>query len=404
MAQRTPSFTRHYGIKIDAKKLVKLKDESRFEPVIGQPGDGSSPSCAIHDEYHEHDDDGQFETMSTGMVGRDQPIQLVITTAGADTAGPCALLQDDVQNILEGTTRSTGEHIYGMIYSIDPIDDWTSEEALIKANPNYGVSVNPTTLRRDQKYASEHARKQNGFKTKHLNLWVSSATSWLNMEWWKNCADASLSLEDFRGCECWIGMDLSSKQDFTAVSLLFRKMIDGVMHFYLFGRYYLPEDRINEEDNRHYQSWNHDGHIYATSGARIDYEEIEAHVISDIEKYDIELIGFDPDGAEECTQRIVNEKSDVTRVEVKTTFTDISDSMKEFESLVKAGLMHHNDNPALNWMMSNVIAKETDNGKRVRPVRANRNKKIDGAVSAMNAYAVQMTVEENETMPGIYVS
>ncbi|WP_282673106.1 terminase large subunit domain-containing protein [Moraxella nonliquefaciens] len=69
--------------------MNRVADGSRFEPVIGKPGDGSSPSCAVIDEYHEHKDDTLYDTMETGMGARNQPIMLVITTAGATIGGAC---------------------------------------------------------------------------------------------------------------------------------------------------------------------------------------------------------------------------------------------------------------------------------------------------------------------------
>ncbi len=35
---------------------------------------------------------------------------------------------------------------FGIIYGLDDGDDWTSESALIKANPNWGISVRPEVL------------------------------------------------------------------------------------------------------------------------------------------------------------------------------------------------------------------------------------------------------------------
>ena len=70
ICQRTPALCQKYGIEVNAKNLCVLANGSKFEPIIGNPGDGSSPSCSIHDEYHEHDTDDQVETMETGIRAR----------------------------------------------------------------------------------------------------------------------------------------------------------------------------------------------------------------------------------------------------------------------------------------------------------------------------------------------
>lgn len=398
MVERKKNLAKRFAIESHAKKLERRTDGSRFEPVIGQPGDGASPHCAIHDEYHEHDDDGQFDTMSTGMVGRLQPLQLVITTAGDNMAGPCYALQEDIQLILQNPSEKN-DHVYGMIYTIDPDDDWTSEQALIKANPNYGVSVNPETLRRDQLYAVENGRKQNTWRTKHLNQWMSSRNAWLNLEWWNQCKDEGFREDDLVGVDCYLGLDMSSKIDFSAYCLLFPKKVNGKIIYYCVVRLFLPEAQVQDEKNKHYQDWLQGGHFIQTDGSRIDHDLVEEMIINDVEKFNVGLLGFDPDGAEQITQRIVAAKPDLTRVEVRTTFTDASDPMKDLEGIVKDVRFRHQDNPVLNWMISNVIAKDTENGRRVRPVRASREKKIDGAVAIINA--LKMATLEELTGPDL---
>lgn len=88
MAKRTPALLTRFGVDVLARAIVRYDDASKFETIIGDPGDGQSPSCAIHDEYHEHPDDRQVNTMRTGMGAREQPLQVLITTAGDNLAGP----------------------------------------------------------------------------------------------------------------------------------------------------------------------------------------------------------------------------------------------------------------------------------------------------------------------------
>ena len=145
MAQRTPPLLRRFGIEVAAKALAIPGDGSKFETIIGDPGDGQSPSCSIHDEYHEHADDGQVDTMQTGMGARDQPLQVKITTAGDNLAGPCYAAIQEEREKLAGIGHNGGppldDETFFVEYTIDEGDDWKSEASLRKANPNYGVSV-----------------------------------------------------------------------------------------------------------------------------------------------------------------------------------------------------------------------------------------------------------------------
>jgi phage terminase large subunit-like protein len=186
MVERTQALQKAFGITVNAKSLTILSNGSKFEPLIGKPGDGASPSCAIVDEYHEHPDDTLYDTMKTGMGARENPLLLVITTAGSDRSGPCYSLEKDVEKVLEGTLQN--DRLFGIMYGIDQKDDWKSEAALIKANPNYGVSVFSDFLLDAQRDAINNARKQNVFKTKHLDEWVNAGIPGFNMAKWDDLA------------------------------------------------------------------------------------------------------------------------------------------------------------------------------------------------------------------------
>jgi phage terminase large subunit-like protein len=144
MAQKTPELLEHFGIEVNASNIHIMDNASRFEPVIGKPGDGSSPHCAIVDEYHEHADDTMVDTMETGMGAREQPLLLMITTAGDNMAGPCYQMQVDAQKMLEGVIED--DQTLALIYTVDAEDDWTKPETIRKANPNFGVSVSEDFL------------------------------------------------------------------------------------------------------------------------------------------------------------------------------------------------------------------------------------------------------------------
>lgn len=385
-------FRRYYGVEVQAKKLT-APPVSRFEPIIGTPGDGASPSCAIVDEYHEHANDNLYDTMVSGMGARSQPLALVISTAGSDGTSPCYSMQQDVQEMLEKQGEGLPEQ-FGIIFTIDEDDDWKSEAALIKANPNFGVSVGAEFLRVEQRTAIKSSRKQNKFKTKHLNVWVGAKEAYLNMVDWHAAAavDKSISLSMFAGESSCIGGDLSETDDLTAAVHCMRRTIDGKDHYYFWGRYYATEAKVEEIDK--YQEWVHDGHLIQCDGETIDYEQVEADIIEDTECVVAESFFYDPSGAAMLAQRLA--KRDIEAVKVPQSFTAFTAPMREFRRLLAAGRIHHDGNPVLAWCFSNVVAKETRDGKQMRPVKDARAAKIDGAVAALLAFIGQFRPEEDE--------
>ncbi|WP_250158317.1 terminase large subunit domain-containing protein [Escherichia coli] len=179
MCKRTPMLTEAFGIEVNASNMNRPEDGARFEPLIGNPGDGSSPHCAVVDEYHEHATDALYTTMLTGMGARRQPLMWAITTAGYNIEGPCYDKRREVIEMLNGSVPN--DELFGIIYTVDEGDDWTDPQVLEKANPNIGVSVYREFLLSQQQRAKNNARLANVFKTKHLNIWVSARSAYFNL-------------------------------------------------------------------------------------------------------------------------------------------------------------------------------------------------------------------------------
>jgi phage terminase large subunit-like protein len=113
-----------------------------------------------------------------------------------------------VTRLLDGVFEDDSQ--FGIVYGLDDGDDWTSEYSLMKANPNWGISVRPEILGPLQAKAMQLPSAMNNFKTKHLNEWVNADTAWMDMRSWDACADQDLDIESFAGQPCWIGLDLAS--------------------------------------------------------------------------------------------------------------------------------------------------------------------------------------------------
>jgi phage terminase large subunit-like protein len=399
MLERTEELRDALGAEVWAKALLTPADGSRFEPVIGKPGDGASPSCAIVDEYHEHDTSDLVDTMETGMGSREQPLLLMITTAGFNIAGPCYDQEQDAKKVLEGVLDDP--ELFVLIYTIDEGDKWDDPASLRKANPNFGVSVDEDFLLAQQRQAVNSASKQTRFKTKHLNIWCSAKSAWLNILDWNKCADYKLRPEQFVGCENWVTLDLASTSDVCVVMQVFKKQIAGKDHYYLFGKYFLPENAIeNDPKNRNaYRKWVIEGFLEQHDGAEIDYDLIREHTTDMLDQYQPVEVVFDPWRAAHMAQQLMKDGADA--VEFRQTVQNISTPMKELESAVKSGRLHHDGNPMLTWMISNVVAK-LDAKDNIYPRKEKPEQKIDGAVAAIMGIARAMSGDGSNQMPDDY--
>ncbi len=383
MVKRTPLLSEAAGIEVNASNMNRPSDGARFEPIIGNPGDGASPSCALIDEYHEHDSDNLYATMLTGMGARKQPLMLIITTAGANIEGPCYDKRREVIEMLEGLVPS--DELFGWIWTIDEDDDWKDPEVLAKANPNIGVSVYKEYLISQQQRAIKQPRFTNRFKTKHLGIWVTAKTGFFNMAQWEKLKDPTLTLEQFEGQPCILSFDLARKLDMNSMSRIFWRDIDGKRHYYSVApKFWVPEDTVFDNDNQKlaekYQKWVNQGLMYATDGAEVDYREIleEAKEASRINP--VLSSPIDPFGATNLGHQLDDEG--LEPITIVQNYTNMSDPMKEIEAAIASGRFHHDGNPIMTWCMSNVIGKYLPgNDDVVRPIKQGNDNKIDGAVT-----------------------
>lgn len=390
MARKLPALRKKFGLQLHAKKLTR-SDGSVFEPVIGQPGDGSSPHIAIVDEFHEQPTNEQYDTFDTGMGSRDQPMILTITTAGTNLDSPCYDLELRCRAMLDGTED---EHLFALLYGIDDDDDWTKPEAMIKANPNYGISVKSDYLLAQQQKAINSPRFTNIFKTKHLNQWASAKSAFFNMEKWKECEDKSLTIEQFKGVDCVQALDLARKLDMNSKARVFNKDIDGKTHWYCIApQFWVPYEQVFNNDNKQlgeqYQRYLTQGLLSVTDGAEIDYRDILADVLKSHLETPSSSIPIDPHGATNLGHNLMDEGLNV--VTVTQNYTNLSDPMKELEAAINSGRFHHDGNALMTWQISNVIGKHLQgNDDVVRPVKQKAINKIDGAVALIMAIGEAM--------------
>ncbi len=387
MAKRVPNFVSAFGVEVNAKSLTRPGDLAKFEPVIGKPGDGASPHCSITDEYHEHATDEQLATMETGMGAREQPLSIVVSTAGDNVAGPCRDDWLDCQKVLEGVNDD--DRLFAMIFTIDQEDEWSTEAALRKANPNFDVSVSGEFLLAQLRDAINNPRKQGHFKTKHLNLWVQARDAFINMQRWAECK-RELKLEDFKGRRCFVGMDLASKIDLTAIELLFPND-DGT--FARFGRYYLPEETVLLPENQHYQGWHRDGWLTATDGFQTDYFQVLDDIKQMAQDFEVVQFAFDPYNASMLVTACQDEG--LPMVSFSQTALNFSEPMKQLDALIRDRKIHHNGDPVMNWSMSNVTAK-LDRKDNVFPNKERPENKIDPFVALCMAMGVAMQAAEKQ--------
>jgi phage terminase large subunit-like protein len=381
MARRSQGFRSRFSVNVGAHNMNVLQTGSKFEALSaeGSTLDGLNIHFGCIDELHAHKTRTVYDVVETGTGKRDNSLLWVITTAGSNRAGICYEVRTFVTRLLDGVFEDDSQ--FGIVYGLDDGDDWTSEDSLMKANPNWGISVRPEILGPLQAKAMQLPSAMNNFKTKHLNEWVNADTAWMDMRSWDACADQDLDIESFVGQPCWVGLDLASKTDIAALVIVFAhpEIADA---FAVFGKYYLPEDTVNANGNSQYPGWMHTGRLTVTPGNVIDFSWIEADLNDLSLRFAVQAVAFDPFQATQLSTRMMSEG--LPMIEVRPTVLNFSEPMKTLEALVLQKKLVHDGDPVLGWMVSNVVA-HLDAKDNIYPRKERAENKIDGIVALIMA-------------------
>lgn len=386
MAERNAPLRNKFGLQVLANALYVPTSNSTFQAksAEGSTLDGLNTHLAIIDELHAHKTRAVYDVVETSTGKRKNSLMFVITTAGFDTSGICYEVRTMVTKVLEKSV--VDETQFGIIYGLDEGDDWTTVEALEKANPNWGISVRPEIITSLMKKAIALPSAVNNFKTKHLNIWCSASSAWMDMQAWE-AGEINVDRSDFEGQPCYIGLDVGAKNDVTAKVLLF----PVGKSFVVFADFYLPEAAVEKSTNSQYRGWVEEGWITQSGGAMTDLARIEEDIRDDLSRFDVKGIAYDPWNALQLATNLGNDGAPM--VEYRNTVQNFSDPMKSLEALVQDKRVNHDGNPVLRWMMGNVVAK-LDAKDNIFPRKERYENKIDGVVALIMALGISNTADE----------
>lgn len=348
--------------------------------------DGFNPQLVVNDEMEAWPGDQglkQYEVMTSALGARKQPLIISIATAGYVNDGIFDELFKRATTFLKGNSRE--KRLLPFIYMIDDIEKWDSIEELKKSNPNLGVSVSAEYYLEQIEIARNSISKKVEFMTKFCNIKQNSAVAWLDYWDVMKCVheEKPLSLEDFKGCYCVGGIDLSRTTDLTAASIVINR--DGINH--IFTRFYMPQKRYEvaiNEDNTPYNIYRDRGFLFISGENQVDYKDVYNWFIELVKVYKIKplKIGYDRYSANYLVEDLKTAGFHTDDVYQGTNLTPV---LHEFEGNLKDGLFDFGDNSMLAAHFLNVAVDINLNDSRMKPVKIEKRMRIDGAMSVFDA-------------------
>ena len=381
---------RKKSLKVLRNEIVFQKNNASLKVISADAstGDGLNPSMVILDELHEAVDSKLFDVLRSGQGFREQPLMLSITTAGFRIGGFCNQYEDYCKEILMG--QKVDDTLFALLYTLDDGDDWTDESNFIKSNPNLGVTVKRDWLCEQVNQAKNSPTLEVGVKTKNLNVWCSSSTTWIPEQYIrKSLMDVDLTeFKNKNNYLVYLGFDLAAISDLTALSIMF---VDPDTEEYFFKTwYYLPKSALDGKYNSElYKMWSSKGFLTLTDSETTDYNYIQNQIVYLYETFDVQGVFFDSWNAQMLVNNLTNLGLPMTAY--SQSIGNFNKPTKEMERLVLSDKVRFDNNPITRFCFDNVELKVDLNGNS-KPVGDHNAKKIDGVISMLNALGGYLSI------------
>ena len=368
---------RHFKQYRDKIKFDATKSFLQVLSSDGNSNDGWNSYFFVADEAHSYTADApMFNVMKSSQGMRDNPIALIITTAGFNLFGFC--YQQRTTNIEILTGAKTDDSQFTAIYTLDDGDRWQDENCWVKSNPNLGVTVKKQYLKEQVQQATNNTTLEVGTRTKNFNQWLASSDIWLSNDLLLKYTE-SFDLSRFKNETAYIGIDLAAVSDLTAVCAL----IQNNGKYYFKTWYFLPSATLEESANADkYKQWKREGHLIVTEGNVTDYDYILDTIKRINKDVIIQQIGYDKWNA---TQFAINAEAEgLPMEEYGQNIYNFNRPTRDFERILKGGKVIIDNNPITRFCFANVVLKE-DYNQNCKPTKTSNDNKIDGVIAMLTA-------------------
>ena len=369
----------------DRSRITHKKSGAFYRAMSsdGATAHGRSPVFALVDELHVWRKRDLWAAIKSGLLKTPGSLLAIITTAGIGAENLAYAEYAYAKKVASGEVIN--ESYLPIIFDAPPDADWRDEDVWSRVNP--GLSCNPPYPdlegMRERVREIEHKPAELAeFKQLNLNIWQDGAA---NPEWSLDVWDENaghLDLAALEGRPAWIGVDLSSRLDLTAVATAIQLGDDRIA---LHVQSFIPESGIRkraDEDSAPYVQWREAGWLTACAGDTIDFDQVEKHIRDMCAKFRVEEISFDRWRAQDMMAHL--EADGLPVAEFPQTVATFARPVIDFETAMFERRLVHGGNPLLRWAVGNVVMYRDSSDNR-KPVKKQSTDRIDPAVAAIIA-------------------
>lgn len=367
MYQQSPelrTLLKPSGVGESVWNLAYMQTGSFFRPISADDGQsGPRPHTALIDEIHEHRTNTVVEMMRAGTKSRRQALIFMITNSGASKTSPCWAYHDYAAKVSAGTLQD--DSFFGYVCALDEGEDpFNDEKCWPKVNPSLQGANLPGL-----KYLREQVTEARGMPSKEalvrrLNFcqWTDATNPWISADVWLG-AQREYDWRELRGRRAWIGLDLSSTTDLTALVVYVEPTEPGEP-WKLVPFAWLPEeglDRKESLDRVPYLAWIAAGHLETTPGRAISKLAVIKRLVELSSFFDVQCVCYDRWRIEDLQALAADQGIELpTMTPFGQGYKDMSPAIEAFETELLNGHVVHPGSPVFTWCAANAVTVSDD--------------------------------------------
>lgn len=410
---------------LDSTKRILRRDGGGVYTVLSADGDvqdGIRPSLLLRDEMHRWKSakaSTLYDVTTKGQISRDQPLDIAITTAGAEYESPLWYQEYDfAKQVMTGSISAPS--FYGAIWEADKTklesdpEYWKSRQARVAANPSHedlGGFLKDSAIVRELEKAIAQPAEKSKFLRYHLNTpIVTQQDPVIDMpKWQANGGDVNLSTWPTYDVDllirkwglidqpCFAGVDASWTTDFTALTLIFPPF-KQCEQWTLLPFFWVPQERVVEIERLcrvPFANWAERSFLTATPGNGIDLRSIVEKIHWADQMFELRDVGYD-----RCNFRVEGMKlfdEGINTHEIPQSFMHLSYPTKFLLSAYLDHKFRHGNHPILNWnaACTQLQYDRKDNCQPTKPERLRSSKRIDGIAALVTGLNLALINESN---------
>lgn len=281
----------------NAWKLEFPDSQSIFQSLAnGEAVSGPKPTLVAADEIHEFKNNTSIELWKQAIAKMPGDALLML---GTNTPSTIQLVGTEYSEYFQKVARGEIEddEAFSFIARVDKTDRetvfdnpavWTkSLPALDITFPRENVEGMVKTARQIISTSMQTKRLYFGIPTGAIDFWISEE-AWVAVQ-------GEVDESSLLGCKCWLSLDLSKKNDLTALTVCWEK--DG--HLYCKTYYWTAEVGLADRaraDQASYPDWVAKGYMTAVPGPVIDKTFVAQRVSDICSKHKVQMLAFDAAG------------------------------------------------------------------------------------------------------------